>query len=106
MAIDSYSKAGVNIEKGDRFAEFISNIKSSAVSSAIGGFAGGLEIDVNKYKKPVLLSTTDGVGTKLLIAQKVKTYDTIGIDLVAMCVNDLIVCGAEPLVFLDYIACG
>ncbi len=106
MAINSYSAAGVDIEKGDRFAQFISKIKSTAVSSSIGGFAGGIEIDTEKYKRPVLLSTTDGVGTKLLVARKLGIYDTIGIDLVAMCVNDLIVCGAAPLVFLDYIACG
>ena len=102
----SYSDAGVDIEKGDRFASFIGNIKSKAVSNSIGGFAGGIEIDTEKYKKPVLLSCTDGVGTKLMVAQKLKKFDTLGIDLVAMCVNDLIVCGASPLVFLDYIGCG
>lgn len=102
----TYSEAGVDIEKGDRFASFIGNIKSKAVSNTIGGFAGGIEIDINKYKKPVLLSCTDGVGTKLMVAQKLQKFDTLGIDLVAMCVNDLIVCGASPLVFLDYIGCG
>ncbi|MBN2617391.1 MAG: phosphoribosylformylglycinamidine cyclo-ligase [Spirochaetales bacterium] len=102
----TYSEAGVDIEKGDRFASFIGNIKSKAVSSSIGGFAGGIEIDTEKYKKPVLLSCTDGVGTKLLVAQKLNKFDTLGIDLVAMCVNDLIVCGASPMVFLDYIGCG
>lgn len=106
MDKNTYASAGVDIEKGDRFADFIKNIKSKAVSSGIGGFAGGIEIDTEKYKKPVLLSSTDGVGTKLLVAQKLKKFDTVGIDLVAMCVNDLIVCGAAPLVFLDYIACG
>lgn len=102
----TYSEAGVDIEKGDRFASFIGNIKSKAVSNSIGGFAGGIEIDTEKYKKPVLLSCTDGVGTKLMVAQKMQKFDTLGIDLVAMCVNDLIVCGASPLVFLDYIGCG
>ncbi|QEN03604.1 phosphoribosylformylglycinamidine cyclo-ligase [Thiospirochaeta perfilievii] len=102
----TYSEAGVDIEKGDRFASFIGNIKSKAVSNSIGGFAGGIELDVEKYKKPVLLSCTDGVGTKLMVAQQLQKFDTLGIDLVAMCVNDLIVCGASPLVFLDYIGCG
>ena len=102
----TYSEAGVDIEKGDRFASFIGNIKSNAVSNSIGGFAGGIEIDTDKYKKPVLLSCTDGVGTKLMVAQQMQKFDTLGIDLVAMCVNDLIVCGASPLVFLDYIGCG
>lgn len=106
MDIKSYADAGVDIEKGDRFAEFIGSLKSKAVSGEIGGFAGGIEIDIEKYKKPVLLSATDGVGTKLLIARQLEKYDTIGIDLVAMCVNDLIVCGADPVNFLDYIACG
>lgn len=102
----SYADAGVDIEKGDRFANFIGSIQSKAVSKGIGGFAGGVEIDTERFKKPVLLSTTDGVGTKLLVGQKLNKLDTLGIDLVAMCVNDLIVCGAEPMVFLDYIACG
>ncbi len=102
----TYSEAGVDIDKGDRFASFIGNIKSKAVSNSIGGFAGGIEIDTENYKKPVLLSCTDGVGTKLLVAQKLQKFDTLGIDLVAMCVNDLIVCGASPMVFLDYIGCG
>ncbi len=106
MDIKSYADAGVDIEKGDRFAQFIGSLKSKAVSGEIGGFAGGIEIDTEKYKKPVLLSTTDGVGTKLLISRQLEKYDTIGIDLVAMCVNDLIVCGADPVNFLDYIACG
>ncbi len=102
----TYSEAGVDIEKGDRFASFIGSIKSKAVSNSIGGFAGGIELDTEKYKKPVLLSCTDGVGTKLMVAQKLQKFDTLGIDLVAMCVNDLIVCGASPMVFLDYIGCG
>ena len=104
--IKTYAEAGVNIDRGDKFAQFIASIKSKAVSKSIGGFAGGIELDIAKYKNPVLLSTTDGVGTKLLLARELKVYDTIGVDLVAMSVNDLIVCGAEPLNFLDYIACG
>ena len=106
MGIKTYAEAGVSIDKGDKFAQFIASLKSKAVSRSIGGFAGGIELDISKYKNPVLLSTTDGVGTKLLITREFGVYDTIGIDLVAMSVNDLIVCGAEPLNFLDYIACG
>lgn len=102
----SYKDAGVDIEKGDRFASFIGKIPSKAVSSSIGGFAGGLPVDLKKYKKPLLFSCTDGVGTKLMVAMRLKKYDTVGIDLVAMSVNDLIVCGIEPISFLDYIACG
>lgn len=107
MKVKSYAEAGVDIDKGDKFASFISSIQSKAiVKGGIGGFAGGIEIDIKKYKNPVLLSSTDGVGTKLILTRQFGIYDTIGIDLVAMCVNDLIVCGAEPLNFLDYIACG
>ena len=106
MTARTYREAGVDIQKGNRFAEYIKQHPSPAVSSSIGGFAAGAEIDLSSYRKPVLLSTTDGVGTKLLIAQKARVYDTVGIDLVAMCVNDLIVCGANPLSFLDYIAFG
>ncbi|HOV37327.1 MAG TPA: phosphoribosylformylglycinamidine cyclo-ligase [Spirochaetales bacterium] len=101
-----YRSAGVDIEKGDRFARFIASIRSSAVSSSLGGFSGGIEIDIHQYKTPLLFSTTDGVGTKLLVAQRLQKFDTIGIDLVAMNVNDLAVCGVQPLTFLDYIACG
>jgi len=106
MPIDSYEKAGVNIKKGDAFADFIRDMPSKAVSKAIGGFAGGIPLDLSGLREPLLLSTTDGVGTKLLVAKKLGRWDTIGIDLVAMSVNDLAVCGADPLSFLDYIACG
>jgi phosphoribosylformylglycinamidine cyclo-ligase len=102
----TYAASGVDIDKGDRFARFIAGLKSPAVSSGIGGFSGGIEFDASRYLHPVLLSTTDGVGTKLLVAQKLGRFDTIGIDLVAMNVNDLAVCGARPMAFLDYIACG
>jgi phosphoribosylformylglycinamidine cyclo-ligase len=101
-----YEKAGVSIRKGDEFADFIKGFPSKAVSKGIGGFAGGAALDLSGYREPVLLSTTDGVGTKLLVAKRLGRYDTIGIDLVAMSVNDLVVCGARPLQFLDYIACG
>lgn len=106
MPVRSYEEAGVSIDKGDKFASFIGSLKSKAVSRSIGGFADGIAIDTKKYKNPIMLSTTDGVGTKLMIAQELGIYDTVGIDLVAMSVNDLIVCGAAPQTFLDYIACG
>ncbi|NCN05901.1 MAG: phosphoribosylformylglycinamidine cyclo-ligase [Spirochaetales bacterium] len=106
MKPKSYEEAGVNISKGDSFANFIASLSSPALSKDLGGFAGGIEIDTQKYTNPILLSATDGVGTKLLVARSLGIYDTLGIDLVAMCVNDLIVCGAEPQVFLDYIATG
>lgn len=106
MNIRSYKEAGVDIEGGEAFAKYIKQLQSSAVSPSIGGFAGGVEIEAGKYKHPVLFSTTDGVGTKILVAKKLGDYTTIGIDLVAMCVNDLIVCNVQPVSFLDYIACG
>jgi len=102
----TYAAAGVDIEKGDRFADFISKIPSKAIGKGLGGFAGGLELDWQAFRRPILLSCTDGVGTKLLVAQKLQKFDTLGIDLVAMNVNDLAVCGCMPMVFLDYIATG
>jgi len=102
MSVNSYEKAGVSIPRGEAFARFI----ASRVGGGIGGFAGGLELDLRKWKRPVLLSTTDGVGTKILLAKELRDYSTIGIDLVAMSANDLAVCGAAPMSFLDYIACG
>ncbi len=102
----SYDSAGVSIERGDAFAEFIKTLNPAVVGADLGGFAGGLELDLSGYRRPVLFSATDGVGTKLLLAEQLGNYDTLGIDLVAMCVNDLIVCGARPVAFLDYIACG
>ena len=101
-----YEKAGVSLKKGDDFAEFIKGLPSRAVSRGLGGFAGGSALDLTGYREPLLLSTTDGVGTKLLVAKRLGKWDTVGIDLVAMSVNDLVVCGAKPLQFLDYIACG
>src|SRR5204862_6816443 len=77
-----------------------------AVMGDIGGFAWLFRLDVKKYRNPILASSTDGVGTKLAIAQAMDIHDTVGIDLVAMVVDDLVACGAEPLFLLDYIACG
>jgi phosphoribosylformylglycinamidine cyclo-ligase len=101
-----YASSGVSLKKGDDFAEFIKGLPSAAVSRGLGGFAGGAPLDLAGYREPLLLSTTDGVGTKLLVAKRLGKWDTVGIDLVAMSVNDLVVCGAKPLQFLDYIACG
>jgi len=104
-----YKKAGVNIEKGNRFVRDISRMAGSTkrqeVLGGIGGFSALMKIP-KKYKNPILVSSTDGVGTKLMVAELVKKHDTIGIDLVAMCVNDIVVSGAEPLFFLDYFATG
>ena len=105
-----YSEAGVDIDKGNAFVEEIRDIVASThqrgVLGGIGGFSSHFAIDINKYKKPVIVNSTDGVGTKLVIAQLCNKHNTIGIDLVAMCVNDLIVGGATPLCFLDYFAVG
>ncbi|MBU8913379.1 MAG: phosphoribosylformylglycinamidine cyclo-ligase [Spirochaetales bacterium] len=106
MTPRSYSDAGVDVSGGDRFATFISRLPSKSISPTIGAFAGGIPLPTERYRNPVLLGATDGVGTKLLVARRLGDYSTIGIDLVAMCVNDLAVCGADPLFFLDYIACG
>jgi len=102
----AYRDAGVDIDRGDRFVEFIRRMPSPAVDHGIGGFSSALPLDSLGFRSPVIMTTTDGTGTKLLVAKKLGIYDTIGIDLVAMNVNDLLVCGAKPLVFLDYIACG
>lgn len=106
MNPNTYRSAGVDIGKGDAFTDFIKRFPSPAVSTSIGGFSGAVEFDAQKYRHPLLLSTTDGVGTKLIVAQRLGRFDTVGIDLVAMSVNDLAVCGAAPLSFLDYIAVG
>ncbi|MFB0532687.1 MAG: phosphoribosylformylglycinamidine cyclo-ligase [Desulfatiglandales bacterium] len=107
---DRYAEAGVDIEAGKRFVETIKPIISktfrSHVMSDIGGFAGLYSINLGTIKKPVLVSSTDGVGTKLKIAFMLDKHDTIGIDLVAMCVNDITVQGATPLFFLDYLSMG
>ena len=105
-----YKKAGVNIGAGNEFVQRIRTLARSTfrpeVLTDIGGFAGLFRFDAKKYKDPVLVSGTDGVGTKLKIATLMGRHDTVGIDLVAMCVNDVAVCGAEPLFFLDYMAVG
>jgi phosphoribosylformylglycinamidine cyclo-ligase len=104
--VKTYREAGVDIDRGDRFVDFIKSIRSRAVDPGIGGFSAALPVEALGMRNPVLLTTTDGTGTKLLVAKKLGRFDTIGIDLVAMNVNDLLVCGARPVVFLDYIACG
>ncbi len=105
----SYKKAGVDIDAGNRLVEqikpFISRTRRPEVLAGLGGF-GGLFALPSGYREPVLVSGTDGVGTKLKLAQQLGRHDTIGIDLVAMCVNDVLVQGAEPLFFLDYFATG
>lgn len=105
-----YTEAGVDIDKGNAFVKGIKDIVSSThqrgVVSEIGGFSSLFAIDKESYNNPVLVSSTDGVGTKLAVAQMCKKHDTIGIDLVAMCVNDIIVSGAKPLFFLDYFSSG
>jgi phosphoribosylaminoimidazole synthetase len=102
----TYSEAGVDVRRGDDFASFIARMNSNAVSPSIGAFAGGVPLPLDRYRDPRMLACTDGVGTKLLVARRLGDHTTVGIDLVAMCVNDLAVCGADPVLFLDYIACG
>lgn len=106
----SYAQAGVNIDAGEelvkRISPFAKSTRRPEVVSGLGGFGALFELPIDKYKKPVLVSGTDGVGTKLKLAIEMNKHDTIGIDLVAMCANDLIVTGAEPLFFLDYYATG
>jgi len=106
----TYADAGVSIQAGDRAVELLkSKVRKTTrpeVMGDLGGFAGLFRLNTGKYKSPILASSTDGVGTKLVIAQQLDIHDTIGIDLVAMVVDDLVACGAEPLFLLDYIACG
>lgn len=110
MSEDKYQAAGVNIDAGNeaakRYASLAQATKRSEVLGGIGGFAGGFALDIAKYPKPVLLSGTDGVGTKLKVAFAMNQHHTIGIDCVAMCVNDILTSGAEPLFFLDYLSIG
>ncbi len=106
----SYAAAGVDITAGYQAVELmkshIARTMTAGVASDIGGFGGLFALDTAGMEHPVLVSGTDGVGTKLRIAQLMDKHDTIGIDCVAMCVNDIICCGAKPIFFLDYIACG
>ncbi|MCR5694486.1 MAG: phosphoribosylformylglycinamidine cyclo-ligase [Clostridia bacterium] len=107
---EAYAAAGVDITAGYRAVELmkshIARTVTPGVCSDIGGFGGLFELDIKGIERPVLVSGTDGVGTKLKIAFLMDKHDTVGIDCVAMCVNDVICCGAKPLFFLDYIACG
>ena len=107
---ESYAAAGVDITAGYKAVELmkahIAKTLTPGVCSDVGGFGGLFELDLTGIAKPVLVSGTDGVGTKLKIAFLTDKHDTVGIDCVAMCVNDIICCGAKPLFFLDYIACG
>jgi phosphoribosylformylglycinamidine cyclo-ligase len=106
----TYRDAGVDICAGERAVELIRQQVGRAsrpeVLGGIGGFAGLFRLDVNRWRQPVLATSTDGVGTKVALAQALDRHDTIGLDLVAMIVDDIVVCGAEPLFLTDYIACG
>jgi phosphoribosylformylglycinamidine cyclo-ligase len=106
----TYKDAGVDIDAGDALVERIKPLARrtarSGLLGGIGGFGGLFQLDLQKYPQPVLVAGTDGVGTKLRLAIDLGTFDTVGIDLVAMCVNDVVVQGAEPLFFLDYYATG
>ncbi|MBR1383257.1 MAG: phosphoribosylformylglycinamidine cyclo-ligase [Ruminococcus sp.] len=107
---ESYKAAGVDVTAGYKAVELmkqhVARTVTNGVLSGIGGFGGLFELDLEGIKKPVLVSGTDGVGTKLKIAFLMDKHDTVGIDCVAMCVNDIICCGAKPQFFLDYVACG
>ena len=107
---DAYKAAGVDVTAGYQAVELmkkhVSRTTTSGVLDSIGGFGGLFALDMTGMKKPVLVSGTDGVGTKLKLAMLLDKHDTVGIDCVAMCVNDVVCAGAQPLFFLDYIACG
>ena len=105
-----YRTAGVDIDAGEslvqRLKPLVASTNREGCIDTIGGFGGLFELPIARYQEPVLVSGTDGVGTKLKLAFEIGCHDTIGIDLVAMCANDVLVCGAEPLYFLDYFATG
>ena len=107
---ESYKAAGVDVTAGYKAVELmkshVARTKTAASFDEIGGFGGMISLDLTGIPNPVLVSGTDGVGTKLKIAFLMDKHDTVGIDCVAMCVNDIVCCGAKPLLFLDYIACG
>ncbi|MDB4867533.1 MAG: phosphoribosylformylglycinamidine cyclo-ligase [Cohnella sp.] len=107
---EAYKQAGVDIAAGneavERMKKHVKKTFRPEVLTGLGGFGGLFSLNKDKYKEPVLVSGTDGVGTKLMLAFMMDKHDTIGIDAVAMCVNDVVVTGAEPLFFLDYLACG
>ncbi len=109
MSGDAYKDAGVDIAAGEAVVQgikgFVERTRTPGVMGGLGGF-GGLFALQGRFRDPVLVSGTDGVGTKLMVAWRLGRHDTIGIDLVAMCVNDIVTCGAEPLFFLDYFATG
>ena len=106
----TYREAGVDIKRGDEFVKRIGPLVRSTfrpeVMGDLGGFGGLFRFPSDRYREPILVSGTDGVGTKVMLARMMHRHDTIGIDLVAMCVNDILVSGAEPLFFLDYLATG
>ena len=110
MKSTAYEQAGVSLDVADEVVDKVKPLAQRTfrpgVIGGLGGFGGLFHLDPNKWKNPVLVSGTDGVGTKLKLAFELEKHDTIGIDLVAMCVNDILVQGAEPLYFLDYLACG
>lgn len=107
---NAYKQAGVDIEAGyeavSRMKKHVQKTMRAGVLGGLGGFGGMFDLSSLQLKEPVLVSGTDGVGTKLMVAFLMDQHDTIGIDAVAMCVNDIVVQGAEPIYFLDYIACG
>lgn len=107
---EAYKQAGVDVEAGyeavNRMKKHVNMTMRPEVMGGLGAFGGMFDLSSLPYKEPVLISGTDGVGTKLMLAFMMDKHDTIGKDAVAMCVNDIVVQGAEPLYFLDYIACG
>lgn len=106
----SYATAGVDIDAGERAVELmrtaVARSSRPEVLGGLGGFAGLFRLDLTRYRRPVLATSTDGVGTKVAVARMLDRHDTIGLDLVAMVVDDIVVCGGEPLFLTDYIACG